>query len=996
MMLTNNPFLGLQPRDSKIPESLAADIELIDRLLGRLLETKGDNDIIAIAQWLYQQCSKQADSGSEPIDTRPMIDEMFAEFPSLKDPETVAAVLRAFTILFQLVNTAEQKEIVHANRKRQMAKTADGSEADWRPESIGEAVTRLASSGVSAEDMQAILDRVEIVPTITAHPTEARRRVVMDKLLAFAEALGQRNLPPDAPRLDSPLDLPASLADEELYRQLIALWNTAELRSGRMSVSDEVSNSVYFFQSTIIEVVAWLHHDLKMALRRCYPDHTFNIGTFIRYHSWVGGDRDGNPNVTPEVTWQTVLFHQSVILQYYASCIEPLKRELSLSSLIHPASDELRASIETDADEIELEDEELERFRLQPFALKLTYVERRLQDNIRRLEQLSNSNAYESDADQFAPIAYPDAQAFTADLEVLQRALDQASTRSLAEGGLLSRLLVQSKTFGFHLASLDVRQHSDEHAGVLDEIFKAAGVLEDDQDYATLPEDEKVALLERELRSQRPLLPRNWEGSARAMKTLGVFHVIRQARELISSESITAYVISMTHEVSDMLEVLVLAKETGLVRWVSETVDGKTTRHIEGDLDVVPLFETIEDLQHCDELLNGIFGNGSYRLHMDSRDNFQELMLGYSDSSKDGGYLAANWNLQDTQDRLSAACTAANVDFRFFHGRGGTVGRGGGRASRAILSQPKGSFTGRIRFTEQGEVVSFRYALRPMAHRHLEQIVNSVLLALHRDPARLFGDNVEVSLSTPSPVYEKRSHDKFGPAMARMAAHSRVVYRAMVHEDPEFWEFYAQATPIGHISQLPITSRPAARGGGALNGMDELRAIPWVFAWVQSRYVVPGWYGLGSALEKFCNEDSANLDELKLMYQEWPFFRTVVDNAQLELVRAHLPTAAYYAGRVKPESLGLRFHSTIVKEYERTSEWVMKITGQPRLLDNSPVVQSTVRLRNPAVFPINRLQVMLMELWDNLPPDEQDRSNPWNQPLLLSITSVAAGMQSTG
>src|SRR5690606_10369823 len=251
-----------------------------------------------------------------------------------------------------------------------------------------------------------------------------------------------------------------------------------------------------------------------------------------------------------------------------------------------------------------------------------------------------------------------------------------------------------------------------------------------------------------------------------------------QARELISADSITAYVISMTHEVSDMLEVLVLAKETGLVRWVTETADGKTTRTIEGDLDVVPLFETIEDLQHCDQLLKGIFGNETYRLHMGSRDNFQELMLGYSDSSKDGGYLAANWNLQDTQDRLATACREASVDFRFFHGRGGTVGRGGGRASRAILSQPKGSFTGRIRFTEQGEVVSFRYALRPMAHRHLEQIVNSVLLALHARPGNLFGSRIEAGKATPSPQANERSHDKYGPAMSEMAAHSRKVYRA--------------------------------------------------------------------------------------------------------------------------------------------------------------------------------------------------------------------------
>lgn len=998
-MADTTSFLGLNPRAYGLPESLAGDIELIDQLLGKLLATEGEHKVINIARHLYRQCSEdtEAETGEQPVDAASMAEAMMKEFPELKDPETVSRVLRAFTVLFQLVNTAEQKEIVHANRKRQMNLLSRPEGTRWRPESIGEAITRLAAAGISADEMQAILNRVDIVPTITAHPTEARRRVVMDKLLAFAEALGQRDLPADAPRLDRPLDLPATLANEELFRQLIALWNTAELRSGRMSVTDEVSNSVYFFQRTIIDVVAWLHHDLKTALAAIYPGHEFQLGTFIRYHSWVGGDRDGNPNVTPEITWQTVLYHQSVILNYYLGCIEPLKRELSLSSRLLPVSDELQESLQKDSTHITLDADELERFRLQPFALKLTYIEKRLQQNLDRVTHLHSADTSRAELDVQTPGAYATAQEFMQDLEVIERALKNRSTQALADTGLLQRLLVQARTFGFHMATLDVRQHSDVHAAVLDEIFKSAGVLSEDQNYKDLPEEEKLKILERELRSVRPLLSRDWNGSPLAMKSLGVFHTIRQARELVSRNSITAYIISMTHEVSDMLEVLVLAKETGLVRWKTTTDEqGNAQRCIESDLDIVPLFETIEDLQNCDRLLNEMFGNDTFRLHLQARGNFQELMLGYSDSSKDGGYLAANWNLQDTQDRLSEACRKANVDFRFFHGRGGTVGRGGGRASRAILSQPKGSFTGKIRFTEQGEVVSFRYALRPMAHRHLEQIVNSVLLALHHDPVRLFGNEVQVSQSMPSPVAEQRSHDRFGPAMARMAAHSRQVYRSMVHEDPEFWEFYTQATPIAHISQLPITSRPAARGGGALNGMDELRAIPWVFAWVQSRYVVPGWYGIGSALEHYATEKPENLEELRAMYREWPFFRTVLDNAQLELVRTHLPTAAHYAGRVKPASLGLRFHRNIVEEYQRAAHWVQQITLQDNLLATSPVVQSTVRFRNPAVFPINRLQVMLMEQWDKLPPEEQNRQSAWNQPLLLSITSVAAGMQSTG
>jgi phosphoenolpyruvate carboxylase len=991
-------FLGISPTENKFPAALADDVKLIDRMLGRLLVSEGEERLIDIARSLYQQCYEEGGLGHEPRDAAEMVANMMATHKELNDPATVSRVLRAFTIFFQLINIAEQKEIVHANRRRQMAKLATSPRGQaWRPESIGAAISRLADAGVTASEMQTILDRVEIVPTITAHPTEARRRVVMDKLLAFADGLSQRELPPDASRLDRPLDLPGPHAEDELFRQLTALWNTDELRSGRMSVMDEVNNSVYFFQRTIIDVVAWLHNDLKGALRAAFPDHEFRIGSFIRYHSWVGGDRDGNPNVTPDVTWATVLYHHQVILSYYLGSIDPLKRELSLSSRILEISDELATSLEQDAIHITLPQEDLDRFRLQPFALKLTYVQKRLQATLARAEHMLAIEACSAvEPSDETRGAYNSVAEFIDDLEIIQRALSQPSTSSLAEGGLLQRLLVQANTFGFQMASLDVRQHSNDHAQVLGEILTAAGVLAPGEVYGDLPEERKLEILDRELRSSRPLLHRGWKGSAQSMKALKVFDVIRFAREMLGDKSITAYVISMTHQVSDMLEVLVLAKEAGLARWVTTNGDADSKPRLESDLDIVPLFETIEDLQNCDTLLRQMFANPTFRLHLDARGNFQELMLGYSDSSKDGGYLAANWNLQDTQDRLATACQEAGVDFRFFHGRGGTVGRGGGRASRAILSQPRGSFTGRIRFTEQGEVVSFRYALRPMAHRHLEQIVNSVLLAVYNKPERIFGQRVEEDKATPSPEANSRSHDRFGPAMVEMAAHSRKVYRAMVHEDPEFWEFYTQATPIAHISQLPITSRPAARGGGPLNGMEELRAIPWVFAWVQSRYVVPGWYGLGSGLEAYASRGEAELEQLRAMYRDWPFFRTVVDNAQLELVRTHLPTAANYAGRVKPKSLGARFHKTIVQEYERSAKWVLAITGQEHLLDKAPVVQSTVELRNPAVFPLNRLQVMLMEMWDNLPPDQQNRENAWNEPLLLSITSIAAGMQSTG
>jgi phosphoenolpyruvate carboxylase len=371
-----------------------------------------------------------------------------------------------------------------------------------------------------------------------------------------------------------------------------------------------------------------------------------------------------------------------------------------------------------------------------------------------------------------------------------------------------------------------------------------------------------------------------------------------------------------------------------------------------------------------------LFAEPAYRLHLNARGTFQEIMLGYSDSSKDGGFLAANLTLYDTQSRLARACRDAGVTVRFFHGRGGTVGRGGGRANRAILSQPPGSFDGRIRFTEQGEVISFRYGVPPLGHRHMEQIISAALLAASDSGA------------------QQDVRPEWLAAMEHMAARSLEVYRALVHDDPEFWDFYAQATPIKHISRLPIASRPASRSR-KLSSVEALRAIPWVFAWVQSRYVVPGWYGLGSALKAF-SESAEGIDLLAAMYRDWLFFRMVINNAQLELLRADIDTAAWYAARVEPAELGHRMHEQLAAEHRLSREWVLRITDQDDLLGHAPVVRRTVALRNPALRPLSKLQVALLERLEEASGGDVEANPAWQEAMLLSITGIAAAMQSTG
>jgi phosphoenolpyruvate carboxylase len=950
-------FLPFSPHGCALSPPLCEDIHLLNRLLGEVLLEQEGEEFLTLARRLLE----------DPGDPLSLGDRL----PELCDPQTIQRLLRAFTIFFQLLNTAEQKEIIRVNR----ARAARNPERP-RSESIGEAVRRLQQSGKTAEEMQELLFRTAIIPTLTAHPTEARRRAVLDKLQAIAALLVERVQPPDLPRLDRPLNSAAAV-ERDLRGTLTALWQTGELRAASVNVDDEVRNGLYFFEHTILDVVPWLHDDLRDALRDAYPGHAFQIPSFIRFRSWVGGDRDGNPNVTPDVTWTTLLSHKRLVLGYYRQRIRELQRVLTQNARLAPASEELLRSLEGDREAVPLAAAPRSRFDAEPYALKLLYVEARLQATLAHLDVLSDFRA-EGPAFAARAPAYARSQQFLEDLLLIQRSLRQGHAASLADEGEFAHLVAQVHTFGFHLATLDVRQHSDEHAPVLEEMLLAAQILPPDQPYTGLDEDQKVRLLTRELCNPRALLPRDWTGSERAQRVLQVFEVIRHARRYISRNAISTYVISMTHGISDMLEVLLLAKEQGLLRW--RMADGQAV--MESDLDVVPLFETVEDLQLCEGLMRRLFTNRAYRFQARAREGFQEIMLGYSDSSKDGGYLAANWALHNAQSRLAQVSARAGITLRFFHGRGGTVGRGGGRANRAILSQPPGSFHGQIRFTEQGEVISFRYGLPPIAHRHLEQIAGAVLIAAGEPPPR------------------RREPRRWTATMERMAERSRMAYRNLVYEDPGFWQFYCQATPISHISRLPIASRPVFRPGGSVSGVENLRAIPWVFAWVQSRYILPGWYGLGAALALSGEEDPAHLDLLREMYREWSFFRTLIDSVQLELLRAHLPTAAWYAARVQPPDEGARVHGLIQEEYCRAREWVLRVIGEEELLAHAPVVRDTVALRNPVTAPLNKLQVFLLEEWEaqareDAPP-EDEAGRPWREALLLSLIGIAAAMQSTG
>jgi phosphoenolpyruvate carboxylase len=915
-------FLGLAPEDHGLSEPLTADIRLIDRLLGKMLRLQEGDEFMRIARNLYEDADPQE-----------------VESLEVDSPQLLQRLARAYTLLFQLINLAEQKEIVRVNRKRGVADSP-------RRDSIDQAVRQLGER-LSADEMREILGRIAIHPTLTAHPTEARRRAILDKLLAVADALTKAG-GLDSSSLEAPLNVEEAALDD-LCRLLQELWQTDEMRRTSLTVSEEVDNALYFFEKTILQVAPLLYADLKRALEAVYPGETFEVEPFLIYRSWVGGDRDGNPKVTPEVTWQTLLQHARTILRFYLRELDCAQSELTHSGRLVPPSPELAEALKRSIEELRPEGLPPED---EPYAQMLACVAERVRRNLRFIDLLERDEATARPRG-----AYANAEEMVRDLRMIAVSLSTAGATLSVESGPLARLIAVAQVSKFHLASLDIRQHSEEHEAVFDELLTAAGLLTEGG-YTELGEAERVQLLSQELANPRPLAPQGWRGSDRAENVLQVFRTVQTAHRQLGTDCVQAYVVSMTHGISDILEALLLAKEYGL----------------QDVLDIVPLFETIDDLHRASGLLEELYDNPIYRDHLQRRGDFQEVMLGYSDSSKDGGYLAANWALYRAQDQVAKATHQAGLRLRLFHGRGGTVGRGGGRANRAILSQPPGSFDGGIRFTEQGEVISFRYSLLPIAHRHLEQIVDAVLVAAAAPGNQTQGPSPEAIA-----------------AMDALAESSRRKYRELVYEDDEFWDFYTQATPIRHISLLPIASRPVSRGK-SLSGLEGLRAIPWNFAWVQSRYVLVGWYGIGSAFEAFLAEDPSRLDLLREMYRSWPFFRTVLDNAQLELARAHIPTATSYAARTEPKELGERMHAQIVQEYDRTKELLLKIVRSDTLLSSATVVRRTIEFRNPAVAPLSAIQLALMDQMKSAA--EPDAAH--KEAMLQTLAGLAAGMQSTG
>ncbi len=916
-------------REIGLAEPLSEHVALLAEMLEQAVRAHAGRDVAELIDALNRCCWRAEDEGPHRYD------EVQEQLRGL-DRTRIAWLLRAYTAFFHLVNEAEKQEIVRINRQR-----ASRNPQAPRPESITEAIARLKEQGFTLGEVTELLGRLDIQPTLTAHPTEARRRTVLHKQRHVTELLAALQRPDATP--DERAD-----ALDDLRRQIALLLATEEVRAEQPTVEVEVKQGLYFMRDAIWRSVPDIHRDVERALQRYYGD-AVDAPAFVRYRSWIGGDRDGNPNVTAAVTRWTLATQRRTALELYLEELHALRRELSLSERQVPVPRELHRSNEADLRALRLDGAVRARFRHQPYRLKIACMMAKLERALNAVEQgpgARGSDAYGS-------------AGFLDDLTLVRRCLEASGFGDVARGGRLGRLLSLVRTFGFHLAALDIREHSAVHEDAVAALLRAAGVHED---YAALSEREKQELLGTELANPRPLLPRGVEVPAEAAGTLETLEVVRDA-VAVEPDAVGGYVVSMTHGVSDLLEVMLLAKEVGLWR--------REDARVSCPMDLIPLFETIEDLGAVEERLESILTDPVYREQLAARGRFQEVMIGYSDSNKDGGYWMANWVLHQAQDGIARVCARHGVDLRLFHGRGGTVERGGGRAHRAILAVPPNVHNGRIRFTEQGEVISFRYASAALAKRHLEQVVNAVMDATAR---------------------RQRADDAAAPAhidlMEPIARRAMEAYRGLI-DGEAFWHWYTRVTPIRQISRLPIASRPVSRKASEVD-FEGLRAIPWVFAWTQTRYTVPGWFGVGAALREPMR-DPAQVEVLRGWYRDWPFFRALIDNAQREMVRARLKIAQRYAALAADGEDD--FHPVIAADFESAREAILAITGNAELLGHNPVIQGTIRFRNPYTDVLNLLQIELMRRYDASAPDEREALR---QALFLSINGIAAAMQSTG
>ena len=990
-------------------------LQVVEELWESVLRQECGQNMVELLGQLRDLCSPEGQATNDQASSAVKLIEQ------LNINEAIRAA-RAFALYFQLINIIEQEyeqkqqltryseaeieqaaqetlpNIVYSSNQTEddtpvtKALEADLLTKSWMDKAnvkqkgtFAALFPHLFQLNVPPQQIQRLIAQLDIRLVFTAHPTEIVRHTIRDKQRQVVYLLQQLDAVENRAGASGG-GYPWEAVDvrERLLEEIRLWWRTDELHQFKPTVLDEVDYALHYFQEVLFDGIPQLYKRFKYALGQTFSWLEPPSKNFCSFGSWVGSDRDGNPSVTPEITWQTACYQRKMVLERYIQSVKQLIELLSVSMHWSDVLPDLLESLELDQSQLsDVYDALALRYRQEPYRLKLAYVLRRLENTRDRNLALYKG---ETPKNEDSPM-YRSGTEFLAELRLIQR--------NLTETGLscreLENLICQVEIFDFNLTQLDIRQESSRHAETINEILEYLQVLP--QSYNELSEAQRVAWLTQELQTRRPLIPAELPFSEKTNDVIKTFRVVRSLQQEFGVNICETYIISMCREVSDVLEVLLLAKEARLFDPAIAV----------GTIQVVPLFETVEDLQRSRSVMRQLFELPLYRALLAGgyevinskteetlphlRTDLQEVMLGYSDSNKDSGFLSSNWEIHKAQKSLQTIAEEYGINLRIFHGRGGSVGRGGGPAYEAILAQPGHSINGRIKITEQGEVLASKYSLVDLALYHMETITTAVIQA---SLLRTGFDDIE----------------PWNDIMEELAVRSRQHYRALIYEQPDFIDFFHQVTPIEEISQLQISSRPARRPSGKKD-LSSLRAIPWVFSWTQTRFLLPSWYGVGTALQEFLNEKpEEHLKLLRYFYVKWPFFKMVISKAEMTLAKVDIEMARHYVQELSNPEDKPRFEQVfqqIASEFYLTRDLVLQITGHNRLLDGDPILQRSVQLRNGTIVPLGFIQVSLLKRL------RQSKTTPTSGVIhsryskgellrgaLLTINGIAAGMRNTG
>ena len=936
----------LKNYDAITDSQLRTCVKLLGKLLGNAIKSHAGKEVYTAVEKLRKGFISLQENNDKK-----QHDQLIKYIDGL-DPKVLKNVIRAFSKYFALVNVAEEA-YQHIHRESKIKSGKSGS-ALWEG-SFDHMLKDCKLNGITTSDLQKLYESLQFVPVFTAHPTEAMRRSKMEATRRiFATILELHDYRGQSIRKEEIV--------KKLEAQILILWKTDEVRMKKPTVEDEVRNGLYYFNTSLFKAVPQMYRDLENATKRIYCDSlsvgSIKVPSFLRFGSWIGGDRDGNPYVTPEVTQKAVYMHAKTALKEYIKRAQKLSLFMThCDQLMHPSDDFKNSLIKDNKYIKEAFYKKSSDFPKEPYRRKFKIIGYRLKQSLQRIIDLQEGKKSIN-----RPNIYTCEKELLQDLYTIRKSLKADGDTVLLEFGLddFIRLV---ETFGFFLVNLDIREESTKHSQVISALVKQIN----NKDYDSMDETEKVTLLTNMLTGKDYDMTKHYDLLSDDLKQIvDVFDTMILLRDQVSAEAFGHYIISMTHDASHVLEVLVIAKMVGLA---GEKENGE----LFCDILITPLFETIDDLARIKNILESLFSNDTYIKFLQChQDNLQEVMLGYSDSCKDGGILASSFGLYEAQQEIIEISNKYGVECKIFHGRGGTVGRGGGPTHNSILAQPAKTVNGKIKITEQGEVLSYKYAQYETACYELEMAIGGLIKA-----------------SQHIVVEQKSDTSDFEKVMKDMTKKGEDAYRDLTDKTPGLTDYFYEATPVQELGELNIGSRPSHRAIGERSRYS-IRAIPWVFGWSLSRHTLPAWYGLGSAMNKIYKENG--IEVLQKMYKEWPFFRMMIDNIGQAIAKADLAIAKDYATLAKDQKASNNIIKKIEDEYNLTEQLMLQITKSERLLEDNKKLALSLYRRKPYMDPLNYIQVMLLRKHRNATSHEESIFNP----LLRTIHAIAAGLRNTG